>query len=105
MDGSLHRWFGNRKSCLIAIIDNATSEVHAEFIESETTLDCLKVLRDRIAQKGLFKTLYENMAGIFGGSNDTSQDRLVHELRLNNIARYGCSQPVPAERLNSVILA
>ncbi|MGB7335807.1 MAG: helix-turn-helix domain-containing protein, partial [Salaquimonas sp.] len=55
MDGSPHRWFGNKKSCLIAIIDDATSEVHAEFFESETTLGCLKVLHDFIARKGLFK--------------------------------------------------
>jgi len=31
MDGSTHRWFGDTKSCLIAIIDDATSEVHAQF--------------------------------------------------------------------------
>lgn len=67
MDGSPHRWFGNRKSCLIAIIDDATSEVHAEFFESETTLGCLKVMRDYIAQRGLFKALYVDKAGIFGG--------------------------------------
>jgi transposase len=67
MDGSPHRWFGNKKSCLIAIIDDATSEVHAEFFESETTLGCLKVLRDFIAKKGLFKALYVDKAGIFGG--------------------------------------
>lgn len=119
MDGSPHRWFGNKKSCLIAIIDDATSEIHAEFFESETTLGCLKVLRDYIAQKGLFKALYVDKAGIFGGpkrcnfsqvqracselgiqiifanspqgkgrierSFDTFQDRLVPELRLNNI--------------------
>ena len=58
MDGSPHRWFGNEKSCLIAIIDDATSEVHAEFFASETTLGCLQVLRDFIAKKGLFKVLY-----------------------------------------------
>jgi transposase len=119
MDGSPHRWFGNKKSCLIAIIDDATSEIHAEFFESETTLGCLKVLRDYIAQKGLFKVLYVDKAGIFGGpkrcnfsqvqracselgiqiifanspqgkgrierSFDTFQDRLVPELRLNDI--------------------
>lgn len=67
MDGSPHRWFGNKKSCLIAIIDDATSEIHAEFFESETTLGCLKVLRDTIAHKGLFKALYVDKAGIFGG--------------------------------------
>ena len=119
MDGSTHRWFGTNKSCLIAIIDDATSEVHAEFFESETTLGCLKVLRDYIARKGLFKALYVDKAGIFGGPKrcyfsqvkracselgieiifanspqgkgrierafDTFQDRLVPELRLNDV--------------------
>lgn len=119
MDGSTHRWFGNQKSCLIAIIDDATSEIHAEFFASETTLGCLKILRDYIARKGVFKALYVDKAGIFGGpkrcnfsqvsracselgieiifanspqgkgrierSFDTFQDRLVPELRLNDI--------------------
>ena len=67
MDGSTHRWFGDKKSCLIALIDDATSEVHAEFFEAETTLGCLKVLRDYIHRKGVFKTLYVDRAGIFGG--------------------------------------
>jgi len=67
MDGSPHRWFGNKKSCLIAMIDDATSEVHAEFFESETTQGCLKVMQAYIQQHGLFKTLYVDKAGIFGG--------------------------------------
>lgn len=119
MDGSPHRWFGNSTSCLIAIIDDATSDVFAEFFKSETTLGCLKVLKTLIAKKGVFKTLYVDRAGIFGGpkrchfsqvqracaelgieiifanspqgkgrierSFDTFQDRLVPELRINNI--------------------
>ncbi len=119
MDGSPHRWFGNKKHCLIAMIDDATSEVYAEFFPSETTVGCLKVMRDCIEMKGLFKTLYVDRAGIFGGPKrcnfsqmqraceelgieiifanspqgkgrierafDTFQDRLVPELRLNNI--------------------
>jgi len=119
MDGSPHRWFGDKKSCLVAIIDDATSEIHAEFFKSETTQACLKVMRDYIEKKGLFKALYVDKAGIFGGpkrcnfsqmqraceelgieiifanspqgkgrierSFDTFQDRLVPELRLQNI--------------------
>jgi len=119
MDGSPHRWFGDKKSCLIAVIDDANSEIHAEFFPSETTLGCLKLLRDVIKHRGLFKTLYVDKAGIFGGPKrcqfsqmqracselgievifanspqgkgrierafDTLQDRLVPELRLNNI--------------------
>ncbi|HIG0328997.1 TPA: ISNCY family transposase [Legionella pneumophila] len=120
MDGSSHQWFGDKKSCLIAIIDDATSEIHAEFFKSETTQGCLKVLRDYIEKKGIFKTLYVDRAGIFGGpkrcnfsqmqraceelgieiifansaqgkgrierSFDTFQDRLIPELRLQNIS-------------------
>ena len=119
MDGSPHRWFGNSKSCLIAIIDDANSELYAEFFSAETTLGCLKVLKDLISKKGVFKTLYVDKAGIFAGpkrsnfsqvkraceelgieiifanspegkgrierSFDTLQDRLLPELRLNNI--------------------
>ena len=119
MDGSPHRWFGDKKHCLIAMIDDATSEVYAEFFPSETTVGCLQVMRDCIETKGVFKTLYVDRAGIFGGPKrcnfsqmqraceelgieiifanspqgkgrierafDTFQDRLVPELRLNNI--------------------
>ena len=107
------------KSCLIAIIDDATSDIHAQFFPSETTEGCMKVMRAYIDKQGTFKTLYVDRAGIFGGpkrSNfsqmqraceelgieiifanspqgkgrierpfDTFQDRLVPELRLNNI--------------------
>jgi hypothetical protein len=83
MDGSPHRWFGNKKSCLIAIIDDATSEIHAEFFKSETTEGCLKVMRDYIEQKGLFKALYVDRAGIFGGPkrcNFSQMQRACEEL-------------------------
>jgi len=119
MDGSTHRWFGTKKSCLIAMIDDANSELYAEFFPSETTAGCLQVLRSVIEKRGVFKTLYVDRAGIFGGPKrcnfsqmqraceelgieiifasspqgkgrverafDTLQDRLIPELRLNNI--------------------
>ncbi|SFD80502.1 Transposase, partial [Pseudoalteromonas denitrificans DSM 6059] len=83
MDGSPHRWFGDKKHCLIAMIDDATSEVHAEFFPSETTAGCLKVMRDCIETKGLFKTLYVDRAGIFGGPkrcNFSQMQRACEEL-------------------------
>ena len=88
MDGSPHRWFGNKKSCLIAIIDDATSEIHAEFFKSETTEGCLKVLRDYIEQKGVFKALYVDRAGIFGGPkrcNFSQVQRACEELGIEII--------------------
>jgi len=88
MDGSPHRWFGGKMSCLIAIIDDATSEVHAEFFKSETTLGCLKVMRDYIEKKGLFKALYVDKAGIFGGPkrcNFSQMQRACEELGIEII--------------------
>jgi transposase len=67
MDGSHHNWFGDKKTCLISIIDDSNSELHAEFFDAETTLGCMKVLKDLIKKKGTFKTLYVDRAGIFGG--------------------------------------
>ena len=54
MDGSPHRWFGNKKYCLIVAIDDTTSELFAEFFPSETTVGCLKVLRTIIEKHGIF---------------------------------------------------
>lgn len=69
MDGSKHLWFGNEKSVLIAVIDDATSEVyHAEFFDSEDTTNCMKVIQSVIKKRGLFQALYVDRAGIYGGT-------------------------------------
>ena len=69
MDGSHHHWFGNKKSCLIAAIDDANNEIpYAEFFDSETTINCMKVIQKIIEQKGSFDILYVDKAGIFGGN-------------------------------------
>ncbi|HCE5206568.1 TPA: helix-turn-helix domain-containing protein, partial [Vibrio parahaemolyticus] len=83
MDGSPHQWFGEHRSCLIAIIDDATSDIHAEFFPSETTEGCMKVMKAYIEKRGLFKTLYVDRAGIFGGpkrSNFSQMQRACEEL-------------------------
>lgn len=69
MDGSHHVWYGNKKNCLIAAIDDANNEVaYAEFFDSETTLGCMKVIQKIIEIKGVFDILYVDKAGIFGGN-------------------------------------
>lgn len=88
MDGSTHRWFGNNKSCLIAMIDDANSDIHAEFFPSETTAGCLKVMRSVIERYGVFKTLYVDRAGIFGGPkrcNFSQMQRACEELGIEII--------------------
>ncbi|GAD91219.1 hypothetical protein VHA01S_074_00100 [Vibrio halioticoli NBRC 102217] len=88
MDGSPHRWFGDEKSCLIAMIDDATSDIHAQFFPSETTEGCMKVMKTYIETRGIFKTLYVDRAGIFGGpkrSNFSQMQRACEELGIEII--------------------
>lgn len=83
MDGSYHRWFSETPACLMALIDDASNEVHAEFFPYETTPACLKVLKDFIRKKGVFQVLYVDKAGVYGGIKRThfSQvERALNEL-------------------------
>lgn len=67
MDGSHHHWFGERFLCLMAAIDDATGEVFAKFYEGETTLACMDLLKLIITKRGVFKVLYTDKAGLYGG--------------------------------------
>lgn len=103
MDGSPHRWFGNQESCLIGVIDDATSEVWgAEFFESETTVGCMKVLKSVIEKKGLFNILYTDKAGIFGGQKRVSFSqvkRALEELGISIIFANSAQAKGRIERL------
>jgi transposase len=68
MDGSHHKW--NRKSdwCLIAAIDDATSDIpYAEFFLSEDTLNCMTVMQRILERKGIPEAIYVDKAGCLGG--------------------------------------
>ena len=68
MDGSHHRWNGKDEWCLIAMIDDATSEIPAgKFFDGETTIGCMKVLRAVIEAKGVPQMIYTDQAGWAGG--------------------------------------
>lgn len=121
MDGSHHDWNGRDRWCLIALIDDATSEIPAaRFFHGETTWGCMTVLRAVIEVKGVPQIIYTDEAGWAGGGVKrhgfsqfvraceelgirvittssaeskgriervwrTTQDRLIPELRLNEI--------------------
>jgi transposase len=68
MDGSHHEWNGKDRWCLIALIDDATSDIpYAGFYDGETTLNCMKALRGVIEAKGLPEIIYTDEAGWAGG--------------------------------------
>lgn len=73
MDGCHHKSNGKDEWCLIAAIDDATSDIpFAEFFENgETTLNCMKVLEEIIKRKGVPKAIYTDKAGWAGGGKRT----------------------------------
>jgi len=72
MDGSFHKWNGKSKWCLIAAIDDATSDIpHAEFFLTEDTLNCMTLLQRIIEKKGKPEVIYTDRAGWFGGQKRT----------------------------------
>lgn len=67
-DGSYHKWFSEEPVCLLAAIDDATSEIiHAEFCPGETVEDCMRALQVIVRARGIFKALYVDRAGVYGG--------------------------------------
>jgi hypothetical protein len=66
-DGSEHNWFSNLICDLIVGIDDASSKiVGAEFFPGETSVHCLKVMRDITVNYGVPDGYYLDEAGYFG---------------------------------------
>lgn len=102
LDGSPHKWFGNRQTCLIAAVDDATSELHAEFFESETTLGCMSVIAKIVKKKGIFHTLYVDRAGIFGGAKRQMFSQLQRACRELGIEIIFAHSPEAKGRIERV---
>jgi transposase len=71
-DGSPEKYNGRDDWCLISGIDDATSEIpYAEFFPAETTLGCMKVIKNLIRKKGIPIAIYTDKAGWSGGQKRT----------------------------------
>jgi transposase len=67
IDASQHQWFADERwHDLIAILDDATSEIYyAQLVEEESTRTVLAALRQVVAEQGLFCALYSDRASHF----------------------------------------
>ena len=67
IDGSKHQWFcDERWYDLIAILDDATSEIYyAQLVEEESTRTVMAALREVIESRGLFCALYSDRGSHF----------------------------------------
>jgi transposase len=67
VDGSTHAWFGgSEQHDLIAILDDATSEVYyAQLVDQESTATVMAGLKEVIEHKGVFCSLYSDRGSHF----------------------------------------
>ena len=94
LDGSPHRWFGTEESCLIAAIDDATSEVlGGEFFPTESMFGTFKVLTSIFAKHGLPSVIYVDRAGMYGGQKRTNFSQLVRALEELNVQIIYANSP------------
>jgi transposase len=81
VDGSTHAWLGgSAKQDLVAILDDATSEVYyAQLVDQESTATVMAGLKEVIERKGVFCSLYSDRGSHFfhtptaGGPPDQSR--------------------------------
>lgn len=66
-DGSVHPWFNNIICDLIGGLDDATGKILAlEFFHGETSLNCMKVMKEITSNYGVPAMYYLDGAGYFG---------------------------------------
>jgi len=81
VDGSTHAWLGGSvRQDLVAILDDATSEVYyAQLVDEEGTATVMAGLKEVVEQKGVFCSLYSDRGSHFfytpiaGGPPDRSR--------------------------------
>ena len=98
-DGSTHEWVPGCQWDLIVTMEDATSELYsAFFVEEEGTMSSFQGLRDVIAAKGLFSSLYtdrgthywytEEAGGKVDKTRPTQVHRALHQLGITLIPAY-----------------
>jgi len=114
MDGSYHKWFEDRgeKSCLIHIVDDATSEILAgHFCHHESIESYFELVEGYIKEHGKPESIYTDKHSVFrvnkgevlGGRKDTQFHRALKELKIELICATSPQAKGRIERKNRVL--
>jgi len=85
LDGSKHLWFNNEYSTLIAVIDDATGRILAQFAPEETIESVSELTKAYIEKYGRPKEIYADRGKVFKVNmgqkkNITQYNRMLNEL-------------------------
>lgn len=110
IDGSPHHWFSHdRRHCLIAFIDDATSRIMmARFYEAETTQNYLDMIHDYVLEHGLPMAMYSDRHSIFTKHDKedyvpTQFQRALEILGIQGILASSPQAKGRVERLNKTL--
>lgn len=113
IDGSPHDWFEGRSEscCLLVFIDDATGELmELEFVNTETTLGYMAVLRRHIQHHGLPAAIYSDRHSIFrinakeaDNAAQTQFARALSQLGIEGIQAYSPQAKGRVERANQTL--
>ena len=117
LDGSTHEWIPDLQGVffdLLVLMDDATGEIYdMELVDEESTLSCMKLLKNCVAKHGIFCSLYSDRAGHFfftpkaGGKvlegHLTQIGRALTELGIRPIPAYSPQARGRGERINETL--
>ena len=110
IDGGPHHWFSHdRRHCLIAFIDDATSRIMmARFYEAETTQNYLDMIHDYVLEHGLPMAVYSDRHSIFTKHDKedyvpTQFQRALEILGIQGILASSPQAKGRVERLNKTL--
>lgn len=99
-DGSHHLWFGDKKTDLLAAIDDATGKIlNAEFFFGETSMNSLKVIKELVEDKGIPESFYMDQAGIYGKLDREWESQIARAFNQVNIQLILASSPQAKGRI------
>lgn len=106
VDGSYHKWFGNKYSTLVAFIDDATGAVELLFADYETTESLAEITMSYLDKHGRPRALYADRGRVYKVNNSkdgkpraTQFMRMLKELDIELINAYCAQAKGRVERL------
>lgn len=117
LDGSTHEWIPDLPGVffdLLVLMDDATGEIYEMLLaDQEDTLNCMRLLKNCVAKRGIFCSLYSDRAGHFfftpkaGGKvlegHLTQIGRALTELGIRPIPAYSPQARGRGERINETL--
>ena len=117
LDGSSHEWIPDLPGVfydLLVLLDDATNRIYEMvLVDEEDTLQCMMLLRDCVAKRGIFCSLYSDRAAHFfftPKAGDKVQEghltqigRALSELGIRMIPAYSPQARGRSERMNETL--